>query len=180
VKTGLTVLVLLATLALVTAFAPLPQDAAAPPAQAPQQTALDGWLGTWTADISLGGAPAKGKDVSRRDYGGMWIVSEFEAELFGAPFKGLALLGWDAGRNAYVWSWIDSMTPAFTLAEGQFSADGKVLTCTATRQGPDGQPQKVEHVMTFRDADTRVFELSEVAADGTRVTGLTITYTRQK
>ena len=173
-------LALLALLALGPAFAPLVQEAASPPAAAADSKALDAWIGTWTAEVEAGGQRSQGREVCRRDYGGTWIVSEFEGEIFGAPFKGLGLLGYDEVRRAYVSTWIDSVTPSLTVSEGQLSADGKVLKSTATGVDSEGQPVVTESITTFRDARTRVFELAHVQPDGSRFTGLKITYTRKE
>ncbi len=145
-----------------------------------EATALEAWVGTWTAEMDVAGQKSTGKEVCRLDVGGSWLISDFEGEVMGSDFEGHGVMGYDPAKQKFVSVWIDSVAPALSVGEGTLSADGKTLTLISDGRDMQGNPVTYEMVTAFDSADTRVFKLSEVRRDGTRILGMTITYTKQE
>jgi hypothetical protein len=102
--------------------------------QMPQPTKehkrLEEHCGVWNVDCTFFMGPdqppmkVQAKETVEM-FGGFWTTSLFEAEMFGAPFKGRATLGYDPGQGQYVSTWCDTMSPQLFVFTGQFS--GKML-----------------------------------------------------
>jgi hypothetical protein len=112
--------------------------------------------------------------------GGLWLVTDFKAEMMGTPFQGHGVTGYDPNKKKYVGTWVDTMSSGLLLSESSWDAATK--TMTGTTEGPDmsGQVQKMKSVVTYKDPDTRVFTMSGTGPDGKDVKFMTITYKRKK
>lgn len=179
--TGSAVLALTVVCAL--AAAPAQENAAQAgahaPALPPELAKLQAWTGTWDAEVSLMGQTSTGTEVCRMDVGGYWLATEFTGTFLGAPFHGRGYTGWDAAKSRYSGVWVDSSGgPMSVFATGTFSKDGKTFTALVDGVGPDGKPMKCEHVTTFPDAKTRVFEIHDVGG-AKRELQMRITYTKR-
>jgi hypothetical protein len=161
-------------------------SAQAPPAPkpGPEHEILKGDVGAWDATVeSFMGGPtpmtSKGTETNVL-MGGLWLVTEFKADMMGMPFQGHGVTGYDANKKKYVGTWVDTMS--FGLGHSEATWDAATKTMTGTTEGPDpsGQIQKMKSVVTYKDADTRVFTMSGAGPDGKDVTFLKITYTRKK
>lgn len=112
-------------------------------------------------------------------FGAFWVTSTFEADMFGAPFKGRATLGYEPHAGEYVSTWIDTMSPAHFHLRGKFDAAGKVLEMrgrafSVMTGGVADYRTTEEHV----SRDERVFEMFTTLADGTEIKMFTHRYTR--
>jgi len=150
----------------------------------PQHQRLAAMAGTWDATIATvdsDGQPVTTKGVAVRTVGlgGFWLLEDFRGEFQGAEFLGRGQTGYDPAKGKYVGSWIDSMSPALMVMEGDFDQSGKVLTTTGTGPGMDGRPARFRNVSTLVDADTEVFEMFVTGPDGKEQKMLTITYKRR-
>ena len=114
-------------------------------------------------------------------FGPFWTSSVFEAEMFGAPFKGHCTVGYDPQSGRYVSTWIDTMSPTFFHFTGGFDASGKVLEMKGRaydcmlKQETDYRTRE-EHV----SPDERVFEMFMKLPDGKEVKMFTHRYKRAK
>jgi hypothetical protein len=72
------------------------------------------------------------------------------------------------------------MTLGLSLAESSY--DPATKTMTGWMEGPDmsGNVSRMKSTSTQKDADTRIFEMHNVGADGSETLGMRITYTRKK
>jgi hypothetical protein len=121
--------------------------------------------GTWT--------PINGVQTNTMQKGGLWQVQDFD----GGSFAGHGLAGYDAMKKKFVAVWVDNLMGEMDLAEGTLSADKKVLTLTFTNNGM-GQPTVMTEVITRKDANTTLFELSMPGEGGKPMKLVEITYTR--
>lgn len=158
---------------------PLPQPGA-------EHAILKADEGTWEATVEIlapPGAPApppsKGTETNTL-LGGMWLVTDFKADMMGAPFAGHGIAGWDSVKKKYVSVWTDTMSPAIMTGESTYDAAKK--TMTGYMEGPDmsGKIAKMKAVSEWKDADTRVFTMYNPGPEGKEVPSMRITYKRKK
>jgi hypothetical protein len=136
--------------------------------------------GTWDATVKMGEGESKGTMVYKMDVGGLWLVSNFKANLGGQPFQGKGMDGYDPMKKKYVGVWVDSMSPTLMIFEGNFDQTGKVFTQFGEGPGMDGRMTKFKSVTKREGPDTMVFTMSSPDQNGKEQTMLTITYKRQK
>ncbi len=164
-------------------------EQSAPPAP-PQPTAehrrLAEHAGQWNVECDFYMDPSQPPmRVPAREkvelFGGFWTVSQFECDMFGAPYKGRASLGYDPLQGKYVSTWIDTMSPAIFLFTGSFDASGKVLEMTG--EGPDCTEPGLAKYRTREEhvsRDERVFEMFVTLPTGAEVQMFRHHYRRAK
>lgn len=152
-----------------------------PPKPGPEHARLKELAGTWDCTGKLAGQiEFKGVSTSKMELGGFWLITEFEAELFGQPFRGRSLDGYDPIKKKYVSIWTDSMSPTPMILEGDIDKDGKVVTLTGEGGGPHGV-MKYRTVTEFKDKDTFVWTMyAPVGENGKEAAMMTATYKRKK
>ena len=149
------------------------------------------WLqqlaGEWEAECEMfmepGQPPLKSKGTETvRTVGGFWIVAENKSEFMGQPFTGLLTLGYDARKEQYVGTWVDSMTGYLWTYEGAVDSAGKVLTLETEGPCPEkpGELSKFREVLEIKGKDHKVFTSSIQGEDGQWHTFVTINYRRAK
>jgi hypothetical protein len=155
------------------------QDGPPPPSLPPELKRLEAYVGTWDAEVSIAGQTMRGSETCRLECGGHWLVTEHTGSLFGAPFQGKGLTGYDAARGAYSGVWVDSTGgPMSVYANGRFSADGKEFRSEVDGVGQDGKPARLEYLSKFPDARTRTFEIFQVEGKE-RELQMSIRYTKR-
>jgi hypothetical protein len=147
------------------------------PKPGPEHEALKKLVGTWEATLNAGGMESKGTMTYKMDLGGLWLVSEFEANMFGQKFTGRGLDSYDAAKKKYVGIWVDNMVTSPLVMEGTWDEAKKTLTMAGTGPGMDGKPTKFKTVTEWRDDDTFHFGLY---MDDAKEPGFTIKYKRKK
>ena len=97
--------------------------------------------------------------------GPFWTVSRFEGEMFGAPFVGRSIVGYDPWKEQYLSTWIDSMSPAFFYMRG--TREGDVITMEGEGVDPGtGQPAHYKTVEHLVGQDERRFKMFLKMPDG--------------
>jgi hypothetical protein len=176
---------LTAVLGLSLAAAVASAQAPAPPKPGPEHEILKTDVGAWDATVEsfVPGAAApmisKGTETNSL-VGGLWLVTEFKADMMGMPFQGHGVTGWDPNKKKYVGSWVDTLTTGLGITESTYDAATKTMTGTFEGPDPSGQIQKMKSVVTYQDADTRTFTMSGTGPDGKDARIMTITYKRKK
>lgn len=150
------------------------------PKPGPEHALLAEAAGEWDAVMLMGGQKAQCKATYKAACNGMWVVSEFEGDLGGIPFKGHGIDGYDATKKKYTGIWVDSMSTAPLIMEGNFDAAGKVLTMSGTSVGPDGQPQKFRTTTEKSGNDKMTFKMYMGKPEGKEEHAFTVEYTRKK
>jgi hypothetical protein len=159
-------------------------QAPAPPKAGPEHEILKSDVGTWDATVEsyMPGAPtpmtSKGTETNTL-VGGLWLVTDFKADMMGMPFQGHGITGYDANKKKYVGSWVDTMSSGLGLSESTYDAGTKTMTGTFEGPDPSGQIMKMKSVVAWKDSDTRVFTMSGTGPDGKDVKFMTITYKRK-
>jgi hypothetical protein len=183
-KTGAIVrcLAVAAALPLATASAQMP----APAQPGPEHAFLKKDVGTWDATVEMNGPPgtpamvSKGTETISVGLGGLWQISEFKADMGGAPFEGRGTVGYDPAKKKYVGSWIDSMTAGLSLVEATYDPAKKTMTGWVEGPDPSGKVTKTKEVTEWKDDDTRIFTMLMTAPDGKEYPLMKITYKRRK
>ncbi len=156
----------------------LPAAAQAPAKPAPEMDALKKFEGSWDVTVLFNGQEMRGTSVYKLGFGGFWLTQDYTGDFGGMKFEGRGSTGYDPNKKKYVGTWIDSMSPALTIMEGEFSNDGKTYTETGEGPGPDGKPAKMKNVCEFTGNDTMVFNMYMVN-DGKQVEVMKLTYKKK-
>jgi hypothetical protein len=148
---------------------------------------LDVFAGDWDAEFKFfvaEDAPpvvTKGRSEQKWILGGRFLQQNFEGELFGQPFSGMGLLGYDQVKQQYTAMWVDTSMTAITTSVGAFAKDGKTLTFVGQHNDPrTGKAIKTRDMTRVVDANTHTLEMYEVSADGKERKIFMITFARAK
>lgn len=154
-----------------------------------QHEYLKQFEGTWEVRAKFMGKPgepmveSKGTETAAVGQGGFWLTFDYKGEMFGTPFAGHGVMGYDLRRQKFVGVWIDSMESGLFLSEGTSDESGKVFTMTAEGYcSIEGKsiPIKMKQISTIKDKDTRTLTMSMPGPDGKEmITGI-IEYKRKK
>ena len=110
-------------------------------------------VGTWDCEMSIfsqaGATKYKAVEVNTSICGGLYLKSEFTADMGGKEFTGHALIGYHKKAKKYTGTWVDSMTASPTAISGNYSKDGKTLTLNSKVEGPTGEEISQKQVTTF-------------------------------
>jgi Protein of unknown function (DUF1579) len=146
-------------------------------------------VGTWDATIKtfMGGPGAepsvsKGVEVNELMAGGLWMMSRFEGTFGPAKFEGRGQFGYDPVKKKYVGTWVDSMSPALSVLEGNYDAKTKTMTYVGDGYDPDHKAKYTQKmVTTTKDDGTRVFSLyMKFEGEPSESKFMEITYTKRK
>jgi hypothetical protein len=149
--------------------------------------ALALWAGEWTSEAEVvlepGQPPLKSKGTERsRMVGPHWLLAEGESNVMGMPYRTVSMLGYDAKREKFVATTIDSMSDYQWRYEGTLDATGKILTLEADGPAPYDPSQKIRmrEVYEMKTPDHKVFTVSSRGQDGRWATVATIQFHRKK
>jgi len=166
---------------------PAEQQATPPPSMvSANHKLLEKYVGTWDAEMKAPAAPGqppqvtKGKSTSRLIGDGLWLVTDFEGSMMGAPFIGHEVMGYDNHAKQYILNWVDTSSTAMFAGEMQY--DEKSHTLTGTIHGHDeaGVEMKWRATDEWKGDDTRVYAMHMKMGNGPEQEMLSITYKRHK
>lgn len=143
--------------------------------------------GTWDATITSylpgrGGAPtiSKGTEVNTVLAGGLWLVSQFEANIGGKPFQGRGQFGYAPLKKKYVGTWVDSMSPHLSVLEGEYDPQSKSMTYEGEYIDYGDRSRYTQRlVLTHADDGTRSLALSMKRGQDAEVKIMEIKYTKR-
>ncbi|MEQ1828839.1 MAG: DUF1579 family protein, partial [Pirellula sp.] len=112
--------------------------------------------GDW--DFSADGG-IQGKSTYKMVHGGLWLESKIEMMMPSGKFTGQGLDGYDPVKKKYVAIWVDSMSAAPVVLEGDM--DSATKTITMLGKGPNETGQIVDYKMVthYKDKDTHHFKM---------------------
>ena len=128
------------------------------------------WDVTTTAWVQPGAEPVTIQNKTKVEliFGGRFLRVEIKGTMFGQPFEGIQIIGYDNHLKKYVSLWIDSTSTGFYLTKGSREEGKKRITETGLWPDPmSGQDMKVRTVTTLVSKDEYVFEMIMILADGT-------------
>jgi hypothetical protein len=122
-------------------------------------------VGVWDAEASLRVSPDAGPVTSKgvetvKMMGEFWLVSTFEGEMMGQPFRGQGQTTYDPLKKKYVGTWIDTMAPTLNTLEGDYDVKTHTLTMMMTGVDPmTSKPMKWKTVTRYESDDAKTFEM---------------------
>jgi hypothetical protein len=134
---------------------------------------LKNFVGEWdvsTKDWMFQGAePAVSEGTSKGEMlmGGRFLKMHFKGSMFGQPFEGLQIIGYDNLQKKYVTFWIDSTSTAFYLISGKRDKESNVTAGTGEWPEPmSGGTMKVRDVTELISKDEFKYEMYMTGPDG--------------
>jgi len=127
------------------------------------------WNVTTTAWMQPGAPPQKSQGTSQTEMilGGRFLKMHFKGTMFGQPFEGIQIVGYDNMKKKYVTFWIDSTSTAFFLTEGALDEAGKTMTETGLWPDPmTGGTMGVKGVTKMISPNEYTYEMFMVGPDG--------------
>jgi hypothetical protein len=149
------------------------------PKPGPEHEKFKDMVGEWDCTVKVAGGESKAKATYKIDFGGFFLIEQFEGDFGGMKFKGRGQTGYCPLRKKYVTLWIDSMSPSPLVMTGNFDSEGKTLTEEGEGPNMEGKMVKMKSVGTKPDKDTMLFQFYEVK-DGKDVEMMSISYKRKK
>lgn len=133
--------------------------------------------------MTPGAEPTYSKNSGKAEMilGGRFLRVAFKGTMFGQPFEGLQIVGYDNHKKKYISFWIDSTSTSFYMTEGTRDRDKNTVTETGLWPDPmTGAETKVRLVTTLLGADEYVMEMYMVGSDGNEFKSLENRSTRKK
>ncbi|HET6361531.1 MAG TPA: DUF1579 domain-containing protein [Gemmatimonadota bacterium] len=142
--------------------------------------------GSWTHKVTMWMAPgappmeSTATSTSELSMDGRWLEDTFSGTMWGMPFEGHNLLGYDNFREEYVSIWRDNLSTAPMISRGTYDPATKTLTMTATvddfMSGARDVP--VRQVITSPDATHSTMEMYMPGPDGNEFLSMRIESTK--
>jgi hypothetical protein len=112
--------------------------------------------------------------------GGRFLQDQHQGNMFGMPFEGMGLTGYDNVKKRYVGAWCDNFGTCLLSLQGTFDASGKTLIMYGTMdEFTTGEHDKmVKYVTRFESDDKYTFEIYDISAGEKKV--MQTTCMRQK
>jgi len=142
--------------------------------------------GTWDAVVKMYEAPgkppmvSKGVEVNTLVPGGLWLTTEFKSEMFGTPFEGRGIFGYDTAAKKHVGTWVDSMVTGLALPIGTCKDDCRETTMIFKGPGMDGKMTTYKEVTVEKSPDLRLMTMYIKGKDGKFKLNMEIEYVRRK
>lgn len=134
---------------------------------------LKNFAGEWDIQTTVwmepGAEPVTTKNSSNAELilGGRFLETKFKGNMYGQPFEGLQIIGYDNAQKKYITFWIDSSGTGFFLMSGTRDESGKVLTDTGELPDPiTGGNIKVRAITKVISKDEYIYELYMTGPDG--------------
>jgi hypothetical protein len=126
------------------------------------------WNISTTAWMQPGAPPqtSKGSSQSEMILGGRFLKMHFKGTMFGQPFEGLQIVGYDNMKKKITSFWIDSTSTAFFLTEGSIDMATKTTTETGVWPDPMGGTMGVKGITKMVTPDEYTYEMYMIGPDG--------------
>ncbi len=111
--------------------------------------------------------------------GGRYLQQEMDSVMFGMPFQGIGITGYDNAKKKFVETWIDSAGTGIGTSEGTQVGD-KMESVGSMTDPVSGKPKPYRSIASWVNPDTHVFEMHMPGRDGKEALAMRITYTRVK
>jgi hypothetical protein len=135
-----------------------------------------GWMQPGAEPIS-----SKGSAKAEMIFGGRFLKVDFKGTMFGQPFEGMQIMGYDNYRKKNISFWVDMSSTAFYLTEGSRDEGKKKIVETGVWQDPmGGEDMNVRNTTTLVSQDEYMFEMIMILPDGTEFKSMEYRATRKK
>lgn len=133
---------------------------------------------SWSAP---GAAPSESTGTASRKLllGGRVVSEELQSSMYGQPYTGFGLTGFDNVTGKYWTTWNDSMTTGLTTGTGTCDAQAR---CAFTARWDDPiskQPAMARISIRWTSPAVEIFEMFGPGQDGREMKMMEMTYTRK-
>jgi len=128
------------------------------------------WVVTTTAWMQPGeeAISSVGTAKAAMIIGGRFLKVDFKGTMFGQPFEGILIMGYDNYQKKNISFWIDSSSTAFYLTEGSRKEGTEKIVETGVWQDPmGGEEMNVRNTTILVSKDEYKFEMVMILPDGT-------------
>ena len=146
---------------------------------------LKKYAGNWDCQVKGWTAPGQPPTVSRGSFQGEMILDgrylkmDFTGEMFGQPFSGLQIIGFDNMQQKYTTLWIDNSSTFFFMTSG--TRQDNVLSESGLWPDPlNGTQAPVKARTTWINADEYLYEQFMVMPDQSEFKSMEMRCTRRK
>jgi hypothetical protein len=128
---------------------------------------LEPLVGKWNTQSKqwLGGPhpeTSTGHSIVKSILGGRFVEEHYDGVIFGKPYQGQGVTGFDTRTKKFVASWIDTWGTWITVEEGSSDASGKVLTLTAQDYDEaTGKTRPIKFIYNIDSTDHHVMRVYE-------------------
>jgi hypothetical protein len=140
------------------------------------------WKGNATFWMVPGGEPAKSEatSVSEMIMGGRYLMSKVSGNMWGMPFEGMSIEGYDNAVKMFVTSWIDNMGTGMMYMTGKWDEASKQINYTGKMVDPvSGTWMDVRQVVTFTSETSVKMEMFCPGPDGKEFKNMEMISTKQ-
>ena len=133
-------------------------------------------------DPSKGPEESTGTMERKMIMGGRFLQERFEGKVFGQPFYGMGIIGYDPAKKKFTMVWVDSMSTNTVLNYGDYDAAKKTFTFTGDEIDPmTGKKMKTRDVFKLVGTDEQHTEMfRQYEGDAKEFKMLDITMKRKK
>ncbi|MDC8105987.1 DUF1579 domain-containing protein [Chryseobacterium sp. PTM-20240506] len=143
------------------------------------------WTGETTMWMEEGGKPIKSTSecTNKMIFGGRYQESVHTGNMWGMPFEGRSIVGYDNATKKFVSTWMDNMGTGIMYTTGDWNASKKSIEFKGKM--PDiarpGKECDVREVFTFVDDNTQIMEMyGPGSKTGKEMKTMEIKFTRKK
>jgi hypothetical protein len=146
---------------------------------------LKKYEGDWDCQVKGWTAPDQPPTVSQGTFRGemrlegRFLFMEFKGAMFGQPFAGVQIIGFDNMQQKYLSLWIDNTSTMFFVTGGT-RQDGVISETGLWPDAVTGDQVPVKARTTWKGADEYVYEQFMVRPDGSEQKSMEMTCTRRK
>lgn len=141
--------------------------------------------GEWNEELTFwmtpDGPPTKSTAtaVNKMIMGGRYQLSNHTGNMFGMPFEGVSIIGYDNAKKKFVSTWYDNFGTGIMYMEGPWDEASKSVTFTGTGVDPmTGKDCQMRQVFTIIDDKTQKIEMYDNKT-GTEVKSMEIILTKK-
>jgi len=141
------------------------------------------WDVTSTAWMEPGGQPSVSTSscTSELILNGCFAMMKYQGIMFGQPFEGIEIIGYDNAQRKYITLWIDNTSTTFYLMSGTREPEGSTIHDTGLWPDPmTGGTSPVRAVTRIVGPDEFTYELYMVGRDSTEFKSLENRLVRKK
>jgi hypothetical protein len=140
------------------------------------------WNVTSTAWMQPGAPPSVSTSTSKGEIvlGGRYVIMKYTGVMFGQPFEGIQIMGYDNQQKKFASFWIDNTSTSFYMTTGTRDTTANTIDDTGLWPDPMGGSSKIHAVTRFVGPDEFTYELYMVGPDGKEFKSLENRATRKK
>lgn len=148
-----------------------------------QHARLAEMSGVWDVEILMTTPDEKTSSTgveTVRMVGDFWSVSDLEFEYMGVPTIGHGTLGFDASKDKYVGTWVESTNPYMSTMEGEYDEENKAIVFLMQSKDPSGASADFRITMASQDETHRTFKLELKIDEDQFIEMLEMKYTKRE